>query len=47
VLVAHVTKTPPRLRDVAPQIPSALATVIEGCLAKDPAARYQADAPLV
>jgi len=41
VLVAHVTKAPPQLRDVAPRLPNALATVIEGCLAKDPAARYQ------
>ena len=41
VLVAHVTKAPPHVRDVAPRVPVALATVIEGCLAKDPAARYQ------
>jgi serine/threonine-protein kinase len=41
VLVAHVTKAPPHLRDVAPRVPGALDTVIEGCLAKDPGARYQ------
>jgi hypothetical protein len=39
VLVAHVVKPPPKVRDVAPHVPSALAEVIDRCLAKDPAAR--------
>jgi serine/threonine-protein kinase len=41
VLVAHVTKAPPKLRDVAPSIPAPLAEIVDRCLAKDPAARFQ------
>ncbi len=41
VLVAHVTKQAPALRSVAPQIPDALAAVIDRCLAKSPADRYE------
>jgi serine/threonine protein kinase len=41
VLVAHVTKQPPKVRDVAPGIPGAIAAVIDRCLEKDAAARYQ------
>ena len=43
VLIAHATKAPPLLRSVAPQVPIALATVIDRCLAKRPDDRYQAD----
>ena len=39
VLVAHVVKAPPKVRDVAPNAPRALAELIDRCLAKDPAAR--------
>ena len=39
VLVAHVVKAPPKVRDVAPDAPLALAELIDRCLAKDPAAR--------
>jgi serine/threonine-protein kinase len=39
VLVAHVVKAPPKVRDVAPHAPAALAELIDRCLAKDPAAR--------
>jgi len=39
VLVAHVVKPPPKVRDVAPHVSAALADVIDTCLAKDPAAR--------
>jgi len=39
VLVAHVVKAPPKVRDVAPHAPPALAELIDRCLAKDPAAR--------
>ncbi|MEO7104158.1 MAG: serine/threonine-protein kinase [Gemmatimonadaceae bacterium] len=41
VLVAHVNTPAPRLRDVAPEIPAALATIVDRCLRKDPAKRYQ------
>lgn len=41
VLIAHVTKAPPPLHSVAPQTPRALADVIDRCLAKDPADRFQ------
>jgi hypothetical protein len=39
VLVAHVVKAPPKVRDVSPQVSPALAEVIDRSLAKDPAAR--------
>ena len=41
VLVAHVTKTPPRLRDVAPSVPQAVADIVDRCLAKEPGDRFQ------
>ncbi|HEY7236153.1 MAG TPA: serine/threonine-protein kinase [Gemmatimonadaceae bacterium] len=41
VLVAHVVKPPPKVRDVAPNVPAALADLIDGCLAKNPAARCE------
>lgn len=41
VLVAHVTKVPPPLSTVAPYVPQALAAIIDRCIAKDPAARFQ------
>jgi len=40
VLVAHVTKAAPRLQDVAPQIPDAVARIIDRCLQRDPSARF-------
>jgi len=41
VLVAHVTKAPTKIRDVAPSIPAPLAEIVDRCLAKEPAARFQ------
>jgi serine/threonine protein kinase len=41
VLVEHVTKEPPKVRSVGPGVPEALAEIIDRCLAKDRAARYQ------
>ncbi|HEU5185629.1 MAG TPA: serine/threonine-protein kinase [Gemmatimonadaceae bacterium] len=46
VLVAHVTKPPPRLRDVAPSVPQALADIVDRCLAKEPGDRFQSAADL-
>jgi hypothetical protein len=46
VLVAHASKTPPRVRDIHPDVPEAIAAVIDRCLAKDPSARYQTGAEL-
>ncbi|HEY7860000.1 MAG TPA: serine/threonine-protein kinase [Gemmatimonadaceae bacterium] len=40
VIVAHVTKRAPSLSSVAPQLPTALASVVDACLAKSPDARY-------
>ena len=40
VLVAHVTRPAPPLRSIAPQVPAALAAVIDRCLAKEPASRF-------
>lgn len=40
VLVAHVTRPAPGLASVAPDVPRALAAVIDRCLAKDPALRF-------
>ena len=41
VLVAHVVKLPPQVRDVAPNVPQALADLVDKCLAKDPADRCE------
>ncbi|HEY9229603.1 MAG TPA: serine/threonine-protein kinase, partial [Gemmatimonadaceae bacterium] len=46
VLIAHVTKAPPPLHTVAPHTPRALADLIDRCLAKDPANRFQSCAEL-
>jgi len=40
VIVAHVTKAAPSLLSVATHVPVPLASVIDACLAKNPAARY-------
>jgi hypothetical protein len=41
VLIAHVTKTAPPLHEIAPDTPRALTDIIDKCLAKDPADRFQ------
>jgi eukaryotic-like serine/threonine-protein kinase len=41
VLVAHVTRNAPPVLTVARDAPRALAEIIDRCLAKDPAARFQ------
>jgi serine/threonine protein kinase len=41
VLIAHVTKAPPPLHTVAPEVPRVLADLIDRCLAKDPGDRPQ------
>jgi eukaryotic-like serine/threonine-protein kinase len=41
VLVAHVTRQAPALRSVAPHVPIPIATVIDKCLAKTPADRWE------
>jgi serine/threonine-protein kinase len=41
VLVAHVTRQPPALRDVAPRVPQAVAAIVDRLLHKDPADRYE------
>jgi len=41
VLVAHVVKAAPKVREIAPHVPTALAALIDSCLAKDPAARCE------
>ncbi|MEO5817825.1 MAG: serine/threonine-protein kinase, partial [Gemmatimonadaceae bacterium] len=40
VIVAHATRQPPSLRDVAPDVPAPLARVVDRCLAKVPDDRY-------
>ncbi len=40
IIVAHATRNPPPLRSYAPDIPPALANVIDCCLQKDPADRF-------
>ncbi|HET9423828.1 MAG TPA: serine/threonine-protein kinase [Gemmatimonadaceae bacterium] len=40
VLVAHVNKPAPPVRSVIPAVPPALAAIVDRCLAKDPARRY-------
>ena len=41
VLVAHVTKTPPLLRDVASHVPESVASIVDRLLQKDPGERYE------
>jgi eukaryotic-like serine/threonine-protein kinase len=41
VLIAHVTKSAPPLHTMAEDVPRPLADVVDRCLAKDAAARYQ------
>jgi hypothetical protein len=43
ILIAHATRPAPALRSVAPDVPIALATVIDRCLAKRPDDRYNAE----
>ena len=40
ILVSHVTRSAPRLLDVAPDVPPRLAAVVDRCLAKSPADRF-------
>lgn len=37
----HVHTAPPRIQDLKPDVPEALARIVERCLEKDPANRYQ------
>lgn len=37
----HLSKLPPRVREIAPTLPSALGRIVERLLEKDPARRYQ------
>jgi serine/threonine-protein kinase len=46
VLVAHVNKQPVPLAAIAPHVPASLASIIDRCLAKNPAHRYQSCADL-
>ncbi len=46
VLVAHVTKPPPSLREVAPDAPPTLSDIIDRCLCKRPDDRFQSCAEL-
>ena len=46
VLISHVTKTAPPLHTVAEEVPRPLADVVDRCLLKDPAARFQSCAEL-
>jgi serine/threonine-protein kinase len=41
VLVAHVTRPAPAVRSINPSVPAALASIIDRCLLKDPAQRFQ------
>src|SRR5665213_3128042 len=41
VMVAHVNTAPPRLGDSASDVPQELAAIVDRCLQKDPAKRYQ------
>ena len=46
ILVSHVTRPAPRLRDAAPDVPAALAATVDRCLAKNPADRFETSGAL-
>jgi eukaryotic-like serine/threonine-protein kinase len=46
ILVSHVTKPAPRLADAAPDVPLALAAIVDRCLAKNPNARFETSGAL-
>jgi serine/threonine-protein kinase len=47
VLVAHVNKPAPAVRSLAPKVPAALAAIVDRCLAKNPAQRYESSEKLM
>jgi eukaryotic-like serine/threonine-protein kinase len=46
ILVSHVTRPAPRLADAAPDVPIAIATVVDRCLAKSPGDRFDTSGAL-
>jgi serine/threonine-protein kinase len=46
VLVSHVTRPAPKLLDAAPDVPPALAAIVDRCLAKNPADRFETSGAL-
>jgi serine/threonine-protein kinase len=46
ILVAHVTRPAPRLNDVAPDVPVAIAAVVDRCLAKNANDRFETSGAL-
>ncbi len=46
VLVSHVTRPAPKLLDAAPDVPPSLAAIVDRCLAKNPADRFETSGAL-
>jgi eukaryotic-like serine/threonine-protein kinase len=46
ILVAHVTRPTPRLADVAPDVPAAITTIVDRCLAKNANDRFETSGAL-
>ena len=46
ILVSHVTKPAPKLRDVAPDVPVALAAIVDRCLEKNVGDRFESSGAL-
>ena len=46
ILVSHVTRAAPRLLEVAPDVPPRIATIVDRCLAKSPADRFESSGAL-
>src|SRR5690349_3502359 len=46
ILVSHVTKAPPRLLDVAPDVPPVIAAIVDRCLSKSPNDRFDTSGAL-
>ena len=46
-IVQQITQEPPKLRDEVPEAPKRLEVLVEKCLAKDPAKRYQSYEELI
>ena len=43
IIVAHLQEQPPKVSEIAPELSATVDEIVERCLAKDPAERFQTD----